>query len=869
MRICTKVFTSLVLAALCGGFVINSSVWAAVDKADVDTKLTAITNYERGMDGQTLIAVEELIRDSQNQPEMRKYIETQLAKLLESKATVDCKSFVCRQLWYIGTADSIPAIAGLLLDEQTADMACYAIGQNQSPEAGRALHHALDKAPPKVQVRIINLLGDRRDSESVESLGRRVFGADKEIAEAAAVALGKIGTEQAGKILVEARTKGGADLRLAATDAYLRCAERLVDEGRKEQALAIYKELAGAQEQGLVRSAAVKGLADVGGRDAVGLVVAAMRDEDRMVRTTAAGCVRTMQGAGVTELFAAELSKMPPGEQVLLIGALADRGDPNALRAMTAAAGSRNADVRRAAMGAVGKLGDAGSVEFLVEAAAKNADAGEKTAALNSIRMLRGNGVDDAIVKAMQKSEPGLRAELIEALFDRNAGGSVPAMLKEAASSDVKVRTAAFKALGRLADRKDLPAMVKLLVDLPGEGGRREAEKAAIAVSRRIAGESKQSEVVLAALAAESRAPVKCSLLRVLGGVANGPALQAVQNGLKDADPQVRDTAVRELANWPDAAATEAVLGIFKTTQDQTHRLLALRGLVRLLGLPPTATFGGRPKAGSAESILGVYAGLMSDVRNAGEKKLVLSGLANVQDLKAMQMALACLDDDAVKTEAALAVVKIGGAICGSHPSEVKAAVRKALARIGPAADESLRQQAQEIINTIEKFEDFITSWQVSGHYMQEGKNYSQLFDIAFPPETPGAKDVKWTLMPAGTDPGRPGVLDLLKLYGGEQRVAYLYTWLHCDGRKQARLEIGSDDGVKVWLNGNVVHANNVARPLTPGSDNVNITLDQGWNLLMLKVTQNNLPWEFCVRLRSPDGGRLEGASIDCTHKPE
>ena len=116
--------------------------------------------------------------------------------------------------------------------------------------------------------------------------------------------------------------------------------------------------------------------------------------------------------------------------------------------------------------------------------------------------------------------------------------------------------------------------------------------------------------------------------------------------------------------------------------------------------------------------------------------------------------------------------------------------------------------------------------------------------------------------MPAGPDPSRPGVLDLLKLYGGEQRAAYLYTRVHCDGRKQARLEIGSDDGVKVWLNGSVVHANNVARPLTPGSDNVNITLHQGWNLLMLKITQNNLPWEFCVRLRSPDGGRLEGIRI-------
>jgi hypothetical protein len=63
-------------------------------------------------------------------------------------------------------------------------------------------------------------------------------------------------------------------------------------------------------------------------------------------------------------------------------------------------------------------------------------------------------------------------------------------------------------------------------------------------------------------------------------------------------------------------------------------------------------------------------------------------------------------------------------------------------------------------------------------------------------------------------------------------------------------LEIFSDDGVKAWLNGKVVHSNNVARPIMPEPDRVNVTLAKGTNALMLKITQNNLPWGAVVRVR-------------------
>ncbi|MEI2724766.1 MAG: hypothetical protein V9H26_14855 [Verrucomicrobiota bacterium] len=47
----------------------------------------------------------------------------------------------------------------------------------------------------------------------------------------------------------------------------------------------------------------------------------------------------------------------------------------------------------------------------------------------------------------------------------------------------------------------------------------------------------------------------------------------------------MRDTAVRVLADWSEAPALPALFEVFRTTTDETHRFLALRGCVRLLEL--------------------------------------------------------------------------------------------------------------------------------------------------------------------------------------------------------------------------------------------------------------------------------------------
>lgn len=54
---------------------------------------------------------------------------------------------------------------------------------------------------------------------------------------------------------------------------------------------------------------------------------------------------------------------------------------------------------------------------------------------------------------------------------------------------------------------------------------------------------------------------------------------------------------------------------------------------------------------------------------------------------------------------------------------------------------------------------------------------------------------------------------------------------------------VGSDDAVKVWLNGEVVHINNVDRGTTGIQDLFRVNLNAGDNLLLVKVTDNQRDW--------------------------
>ena len=151
----------------------------------------------------------------------------------------------------------------------------------------------------------------------------------------------------------------------------------------------------------------------------------------------------------------------------------------------------------------------------------------------------------------------------------------------------------------------------------------------------------------------------------------------------------------------------------------------------------------------------------------------------------------------------------------------------------------------------------------MAGPYQQDGKKCAELFDFAFAPETPASKEVVWRGLPAGTNTQKPYLMDLLRIMPGNQRAAYARTRIYSDKAQPARLELGSDDGVKIWLDGKQILAHNYVGPLKEGMEKVDLKLNQGWNTLQLKVTQNDQGWAFCARLAKPDGATLDGIHID------
>jgi len=59
-----------------------------------------------------------------------------------------------------------------------------------------------------------------------------------------------------------------------------------------------------------------------------------------------------------------------------------------------------------------------------------------------------------------------------------------------------------------------------------------------------------------------------------------------------------------------------------------------------------------------------------------------------------------------------------------------------------------------------------------------------------------------------------------------------------------------------------LLHGKNVKCGLKPGEDAIEITLEQGWNTLLVKVTQATAGFEACARFRNLDGSKVEGLKV-------
>lgn len=157
---------------------------------------------------------------------------------------------------------------------------------------------------------------------------------------------------------------------------------------------------------------------------------------------------------------------------------------------------------------------------------------------------------------------------------------------------------------------------------------------------------------------------------------------------------------------------------------------------------------------------------------------------------------------------------------------------------------------------------EFIRDWQIIGPFDNpRGAEDTEGLAVVYPPEQEtdltatysgkAGTQVRWQRVQADES----GYVNLAALLEpDEYTVAYGLSYVLSPDERQVTILLGSDDGVRVWVNDTLVHEHRVKRASRPDSDRVDVGLRAGWNKILVKVEQGVGAWGFQMRIPDPEG---------------
>lgn len=159
-----------------------------------------------------------------------------------------------------------------------------------------------------------------------------------------------------------------------------------------------------------------------------------------------------------------------------------------------------------------------------------------------------------------------------------------------------------------------------------------------------------------------------------------------------------------------------------------------------------------------------------------------------------------------------------------------------------------------------------VASFQVLGPFDARGKTLEQEYPVEqntakpdLQAQYPGlrGKTASWQVVNSDGKLGFAGIdsvaFDQSQGQRGDQVTHYFLVYADSLTDQKAQLQIGSDDGCKVWLNGKQIHKNTATRALAPAQDTVAIDLQRGRNVLLIKVQNGSVPGGVAAAIKSPE----------------
>ena len=355
-----------------------------------------------------------------------------------------------------------------------------------------------------------------------------------------------------------------------------------------------------------------------------------------------------------------------PAVRARAAAALGASRRPSAVEPLIALAADPDPAVRRSAVEALGRLGDARAVDAL--ARQLQGAAGPRDEAAVSVRVAAAHALGQIGAAAL----PALAA----VLHDRNQ----------------RVREAAVDALGAIGGPSAVPALAAALGD-----DRSQLRQAAAKALAAIGGDDART-ALLPALCHKDPA-TRVTAVQALGRLGDTRSVGALASALSDREKAVREGAIAALGQLGSSDAAEALLAAYEGADRDVRHAAAevLRALAWSAATPRQRAFraviGGDFAAAVAEGHVAVEPLLIAlEDRDGRARRLAADSLGTIGDPRAAGPLVDVLadHDDQVRTAAGQALVRIGPAAApavieglGAKSGPLRAAASAILASIG------------------------------------------------------------------------------------------------------------------------------------------------------------------------------------------
>ena len=518
---------------------------------------------------------------------------------------------------------------------------------------------------------------------------------DAVVARAAAQALGAIGSEASLDALVNALKQSSPGLDTAIAQILVGAASSAAprDPGQATRLFQTVYDWTQQDSQGrraAIAGAALNGLMTT--RPAAGLkIVQGMAgDKDPSRTRQAVQAARSAASIEATWALAQKLPVLDPAAQTQILGLIEEKEALTSQEVLALVTDllvtSPDEQVQLAAIGALARSEASPAVKTLFEVAAGPRSA-KQEAALAALATMRGSAVRTILVEKCAGGQSNARAVAMGLLADRQDPGAKEILFDYSEEADFEISRAALQALTSIVDGRDAAALVEILVTSSEGRLRDEAAKTLRSALAKTRDPEAAAELLVERMQRAAAPELGLALMALLNAVGGDLALHTVTEATQSSDAAHADRAIRTLCAWPDAEACPALLQLAQDkNRSLAHHVLAIRGLVRLVRMAGGAT--DQEKVAFCLQVLDC-------ARQIEGRRLAISALGTVPTRASTQSLLALAQDGDLRSEAALAALRIAETTRRSDRSAARALAGQVL-ELDVSAD--INQRARRIV---------------------------------------------------------------------------------------------------------------------------------------------------------------------------